>query len=117
MDILAKKRVLFVLIWVFHFGSIRSAAANERLPWYRLAKIDFFEGISSGEVKQTSFTAEELWSEVSISAGGEIRVAYPPYPVVEFLDAPTLETGKRYLEWNAVRFEKLRQAQEVLEQL
>src|SRR3989339_93230 len=102
MDILAKKRMLFPLIlWI----------AGVFLG------VDYFGMRAAAREKDSLFPAQELWSEIRVMPGGGVEIYRPPQPVVDFLESPSEETGKRYLQWNALRMEKIWQGQKGLERL
>lgn len=58
--------------------------------------------------KKDIFTSKELW---------DINGKTPPKIVLDFLENPTPETARRYLEWNKERAEKIDKAMALLEQI
>ena len=117
MDILAQKRMLFVLIMgvcVFTGGIAR---ADGRVMGYGFSGIDYFglRAVDTGRAE--TFSSDDLWNDVKFLPGGGIEGYRPPQPVLDLLEFPSTETGQRYLEWNRLRLEKIAKAQKVLEDL
>ena len=56
-----------------------------------------------------------VWAEPIRMPDGRFSVYLPPPQVLRFLDDPTPETAKGYLEWQKERITKLRRAMEMLE--
>ncbi len=101
MDLLAKKRVLFVLI--FAAGLFPSCAWGDL---FGLDRINYFSMKASGK-QDVAFTVS-LWTERGYS---------PPSVVEEFLDDPTEEKARKYLAWQRARLERIAMAQGVLERI
>jgi hypothetical protein len=75
-----------------------------------------------GERKQTPMVKKSrsspdvtVWAEPIRMPDGRFAVYVPPPQVLRFLDDPTPETARGYLEWQKERITKLRRAMEVLE--
>lgn len=60
-------------------------------------------------------TLETIWAEPVRMPDGRFAIHVPPKPVLAFLEDPTPESLKGYLEWRKARTEKLRRALELLE--
>ena len=99
MDLLAKKRVLFVLILAA--GLFPSCAWGDL---FGLERINYFS-MKPADRKNVPITAS-LWAE---------RGYLPPSVVEEFLDDPTEEKARKYLAWQRARLERIAMAQSVLE--
>ena len=94
---------------------------------YGLTEIDYFnmkglKKIDKRAIKATVDKSEapisqDLWIEPAISADGKVSYYRPPQVVVDFLDDPTKENGKAYIEWNQQKLAKITKAQEVLQEL
>ena len=56
-----------------------------------------------------------VWAEPIRMPDGRFSVYLPPPQVLRFLDDPTPETARGYLQWQKERVSKLRRAMEVLE--
>lgn len=65
----------------------------------------------------SSSDSSDLWVEPMISKDGKITMYTPPKEVKDFLDNPTEETGKNYLDWSLKRLEKLKKAETILQKL
>ena len=75
-----------------------------------------------GERKQTPMVKKSrsspdvtVWAEPIRMPDGRFAVYVPPPQVLRFLDDPTPETARGYLEWQKERITKLHRAMEVLE--
>ncbi|MBF0485831.1 MAG: hypothetical protein HQL16_04880 [Candidatus Omnitrophica bacterium] len=82
---------------------------------YGLSEIDYFSMKSSRLTVQAP--QEDLWAEPVLSPDGKVSIYHPPAVVVDFLNNPNEETGRKYLNWNASRLSKIQKAQKVLEAL
>jgi hypothetical protein len=58
---------------------------------------------------------ETIWAEPIRQPDGSYSLYVPPKPVLAFLENPTPESLKGYLDWKRARAEKLRRAMELLE--
>jgi thiol-disulfide isomerase/thioredoxin len=61
-----------------------------------------------------SAALESLWAEPDPRPDGRGQLYVPPRPVRDFLEAPTPERAKAYLEWNRQRLQAIARAVEVL---
>ena len=94
---------------------------------YGLTEIDYFnmKGLKKTDKRAIQATvdkseapiSQDLWIEPAISADGKVSYYRPPQVVVDFLDDPTKENGKAYIEWNQQKLAKITKAQEVLQEL
>ncbi len=84
---------------------------------YGFSSVEYFEHLSVIADKQADMSPEELWSETGLFPGGRIDNYYPPGPVLDFLENPTIESGRRYQRWNELRLDKITRAEQVLELL
>lgn len=69
------------------------------------------------EDQNTVTTPENLWTEPMVTPDGKISIYTPPIEVKNFLDNPTEETGKVYLDWSMKRLDKITRAGEILQTL
>lgn len=60
---------------------------------------------------------ENIWAEPVTSSDGKTTIYIPPRHVTDFVDNPTKENAMKYLLWNIERIEKIKKAQEVLEEV
>jgi hypothetical protein len=102
MGILAKERVLFVLIF---FGLVPCGQAREDL--FNLSTVDYF-GMKL--CKSESFARSSIW----IDPGSGYR---PPQVVMDLLNDPNEQTALEYLRWHRERLKKIARAQQVLEKV
>ncbi len=94
---------------------------------YGLTEIDYFDskGLKKLDKRKINATIDkkeppieqDLWIEPAISADGKTSYYKPPQVVVDFLDDPTMENGKKYIEWNQKKMAKIQKAQTVLQAL
>jgi len=100
------------------FGSIVSIADAEGL--FEYDKVDFFNSLNSKEKtsqvmpQEKPETITDEWAEPIVSPSGSVSIYVPPSQVRDFLDKPSRENAKAYLEWNQKRINKFILAQEVL---
>ena len=100
MGLLAKERVLFVLIF---FSMTAYARAQEDL--FHLTSVDYF-GMKVHE------------KEVPASSSAWLEPGYrPPQVVMDFLDDPNERTALQYLYWHRERLAKIARAQEILDKV
>ncbi len=59
--------------------------------------------------------SENLWTEPMVTPDGKITIYTPPKEVKSFLDNPTEETGKAYLDWSMKRLDKITKAGDILQ--
>lgn len=114
------------LLCLFFFLTLSLRAFAED-GLYALTEIDYFDskGIKKTEKKEIQATIDkkeppleqELWIEPAMSADGKVSYYKPPQVVVDFLDDPTTENGKKYIEWNQKKLAKIQKAQTVLQEL
>lgn len=112
MGVLAKKRVLFVLMLLSCFHNSLEARAAD----YGLSAIDFF-GLKTqmaGSCIDQDSSAD--WREYRLGSGN-ISSVRPPLAVLALLENPTEENGRKYLNWNKRRMEKLFKAQQIIDRL
>ena len=118
MDILAKKRVLPVLITTGI--CLWTSAANAGM--YGLSRVDYFNREALGRENEAvraprAFSSDDLWAVKTQDAAGRFFLKRPPEAVVDLLQDPNRSTGLNYLAWNKARLEKLEQAAAVLDGL
>ncbi len=98
MDLLAQKRVLFILTVTF-FVTAHALADN---GFYRLTQIDYF-ALRSVEKKKDVLAP--LWREQD----------QVPEEVMALLNEPNEQTARAYLDWNRARMAKIAQAQAMID--
>ncbi len=57
---------------------------------------------------------ESVWAEPVRGPDGQLRVYLPPKPVRDFLEKPTPENARAYLEWNQARMRQMDEAVSVM---
>jgi len=57
---------------------------------------------------------ESIWAEPVRQPDGRFAITVPPKPVLDFLEDPTPESLKGYLDWKRARAQKLKKALELL---
>ncbi len=72
--------------------------------------------VQNEESKNVS-AQDNLWVEPMVTPDGKISVYTPPKEVKNFLDNPTEETGKAYLDWSMKRLDKITKAGDILQSL
>jgi hypothetical protein len=61
--------------------------------------------------------SESIWAEPIRLPDGRTTTYLPPRPVLEFLENPTRENARKYLDWQAERMERMRKAAALLAEL
>ncbi len=123
-----KKNIVLIFLV---FGVVANGYAQESL--FGLTKIDFFNPDtptaqmkeapkytqieSNPEGKEVGTEQQNVWSEPIVGPGGNIVYYTPPKQVVAFLDNPSEENAKDYLQWNMNRMGKIQQAQNMLKKV
>ena len=105
MDLLAQKRVLFVLmaaVVAASPGVVHAGVDGEDL--YHFSCIDYF---SLKARKEKKALASPVWLEAG---------QHPPKVVVDLLEDPNEETARHYLEWNRARLARIARAQRLVEE-
>ncbi len=122
---------LIILSALFLWVSFKGWA--EEKNYFDLSPVDFFgknshllpKNLSSESKIEANILNQDLnstgpsdlWGEPMISKDGKITMYTPPKEVKDFLDNPTEETGKNYLDWSLKRLEKLKKAETILQKL
>ncbi len=109
---------------------VGNQAIAEDKNFFDLSPVKFFDSkkVLDTEPPQNSQASKEplipqqeepnnLWSEPMIGPDGKVSVYTPPTEVKTFLDNPTEESGKAYLEWSIKRINKLKKAETILKKL
>jgi hypothetical protein len=74
------------------------------------------EALPPGTESALERTRETIWAEPIRQPDGRTSIYVPPKAVLDFLENPTPENLKGYLDWKRARAEKLRRAMELLEE-
>ena len=98
MDLLAQKRMLFILILL---GIPVPLYAGE--GFYQFSQVDY---VRMKTVPQVKKSAPMLWTENGQS---------PPKAVVDLLNAPCEATAREYLAWSRRRMQMIKAAQDALD--
>ena len=93
------------------------ASVDGPLAGYGFSSLDYFAPSLIVQRPQDEFLSDSLWDEVHPLPDGGAEIYRPPGPVLDLLQAPTPEAGRRYLRWNEIRMKKIDQAQQVLKEL
>ncbi|MEW6409753.1 MAG: hypothetical protein AB1488_06530 [Nitrospirota bacterium] len=122
------RKILITLILLLYPSSI--FAEDRGVSFFDCKKIVFFSECKEetkkapapssnmkSQISNLKSQKESLWIEPVISPDGSIRYYVPPKIVLDFLEDPTEENAKRYLEWNKEKLRKINAAQEVLNQI
>ena len=115
MDILAQKRMLFVLI--FSTLLFVDSPASAVFESYGFSHIDYFDANLTGNEPHDLFSTDDLWNETHDSSEGATEIYRPPKVVVQFLEQPNEENARKYIQWNTLRMDKIIRAQKILEQI
>jgi hypothetical protein len=95
------------------------AIANAQ-NFFQYERIDFFGKIEVQEKpwpikdKQSPEIITDEWAEPIINPSGRVSIYVPPKEVKDFLEKPTSENAKAYLQWNLKRIKKFIVAQDLL---
>jgi len=60
---------------------------------------------------------ESIWAEPIRLPDGRYTTYLPPRPVLEFLERPTRENARKYLDWQSARMDKMRKAAALLTEM
>lgn len=102
--------VIFLFLFCFWLGAGES--------FYGFDKVQFFPAPQEEVKKETDNMIEEsVFAEPTVGPDGKTRIYVPPRQVLEFLNSPTKENAKVYLDWNKERIGKITQAQQVLQEV
>jgi len=91
--------------------------AQARPQFFTRKTVDFWGDGSptpAGAVEQSPARPESIWAEPIRLPDGRYTTYLPPRPVLEFLENPTRESARKYLDWQAERMEKMRKAAALL---
>ena len=80
-------------------------------------EVKFFEEKEGTTTEAEKSQEEGLWTEPVIGPSGEVFYYTPPKPVLDFVNNPTEENAKAYLDWNKKRFDAYAKAQQVLKEV
>lgn len=115
----------FIICAIFMFGFAFRLYADDSI--YGFSEIDYFnmKGLKKPDKREIQASVDkseppidqDLWVEPAVSADGKVSYYKPPKVVVDFLNNPTTENGKAYLEWNQQKLAKIQKAQTVLQEL
>jgi len=99
---------------IFIFLCCSGLVAGE--SFFGFDKVRFFPDFQEETKKETDNMIEEsIFAEPIVGPDGKTRIYVPPRQVLEFLNSPTKEKAKAYLDWNKEKISKIVQAQQVLE--
>lgn len=87
---------------------------------FQYDKVDFFKEIEAQKEpiqlkdKQAIEPVINEWAEPIIDPSGRVSVYLPPKEVRDFLENPTQENARAYIEWNSRRIKKFALASQIL---
>ena len=99
-------------------------AVDQRSPssvFFKATYVDFFGDRARAVKKRASSEKttpkESIWAEPIRGADGKMSVHVPPAAVLQFIENPTMETGRQYLNWQKEKMEKIAAGVEILRKL
>ncbi len=104
------RSIIFLFLFCFGLGAGES--------FFGFDKVQFFPAPQENTKKETDNMIEEsIFAEPIMGPDGKTRIYVPPRQVLEFLNTPTKENAKAYLDWNKEKISKITQAQQVLQEV
>lgn len=104
-------------------GSSESLRSLPDVPRFFPEPVDFWRSGLSKERRRAEagpegkeILRESIWAEPAKLPDGRTAIYVPPKAVLDFLENPTVESLKGYLEWKRARAEKLAKALRLLEE-
>ncbi len=110
---------MWKVIVPFLLGSSVGEAKKDAQPrpqFFTRKAVDFW-GDGSPARTGPAAPSESIWAEPIRLPDGRTTTYVPPRPVLEFLENPTRENARKYLDWQAERMEKMRKAAALLAEL
>ena len=90
---------------------------KSRQGFFNEKRVDFWRD-GSADRKTANETdggvTESIWAEPIRMPDGRYTTYLPPRPVLAFLDNPTQENARKYLEWQSQRMDKIGKASAIL---
>lgn len=87
-------------------------------PGFFGRSVDFWRAGSPTQTANPEATvSESIWAEPIRLPDGRTTTYLPPRPVLEFLEKPTRENARKYLDWQGERMERMRKAAALLAEL
>ncbi len=77
-------------------------------------RVDFWRDGGAAKTAPTPAVSESIWAEPIRLPDGRFTTFVPPRQVLEFLENPTRENARKYLQWQSQRMDKMRKAAAVL---
>jgi hypothetical protein len=109
-------RTLIVAVSLILFAA-KVAEARQDAParpgFFAEKRVDFWRDGNPGRTAPADMKAgvsESIWAEPIRLPDGRYTTYVPPRPVLEFMENPTRENARKYLEWQTERLEKMRKA-------
>lgn len=107
------KKTTSIIILLFFYGWLEAGAGES---FFGFDRVQFFTAPQQEETTQeTQLVEESIFAEPIVGPDGKTRIYVPPRQVLEFLNSPTKENARGYLEWNQEKINKITQAQQVLQ--
>lgn len=91
--------------------------APTKQGFFNEKRVDFWRDGSADRKPPADSNAgapESIWAEPMRLPDGRYTTYVPPRQVLEFLENPTRENAKKYLEWQTERMDKMRKAAAML---
>lgn len=116
-------RTMIVALPAFLLASSIAEARQEakaRQGFFTQKAVDFWgDGgpAPAATANSGASVVESIWAEPTRLPDGRYTTYVPPRPVLEFLEKPTRENARKYLEWQSERMEKMRKAAAMLSEL
>jgi hypothetical protein len=90
--------------------------AQARQGFFSQKAVSFWREETPARTAATS-PGESIWAEPIRLPDGRFSTYVPPRQVLEFLENPTRENARKYLDWQSERMEKIRKAATILSEL
>lgn len=98
------------------FGAT-AGADTPRQGFFPQKRVDFWRAGGPEHPPPTPGVSESVWAEPIRLPDGRFTTYVPPRQVLEFLENPTRENARKYLEWQSERMERIRKAAAVLSEV
>ena len=103
-----------MVLFIFLFYATCVFASNP----FNLGKVEYFSIDKKALSKQMDQMQSKIdWREPVMGSDGKMTYYVPPDPVLHFLNDPSAENARIYVDWQNIKMERIAKAQEVLEKV
>jgi hypothetical protein len=98
------------------FGAT-TGADTPRQGFFTQKRVNFWRDGAPDRAAPPPGVSESIWAEPIRLPDGRFTTFVPPRQVLEFLENPTRENARKYLEWQSQRMDRMRKAAAVLSEV